>query len=71
MKNFIWRSIIPHGERPFQALQCKIVFMVTISPAIFFTCYDFFICSKEVTVITIQQTFFLVCRRTNKYFVAV
>jgi hypothetical protein len=47
------------------------VFMVTISPAIFFTCYDFFIRSKEVTVITIQQTFLLVCRRTNKYFVAV
>jgi hypothetical protein len=47
------------------------VFMVTISPAIFFTCYNFIICSKEVTVITIQQTFFLVCRRTNKYFVAV
>lgn len=34
-----------------------------------FLCYDCLICSKEVTNITVQQIFFLVCRRINDYVV--
>jgi hypothetical protein len=43
---------------------------VTISPAIFVSCYDCPIGSEEVSFVRIQETISPVCRRTNNYFVA-
>jgi hypothetical protein len=43
--------------------------MVIISPAIFFSWHVFHFCTRGSPLFTIQQAVFLVCRRTNNYFV--